>query len=81
MFLSFGLRTSPRIFNLFAEALHWIFETLEEWNITHYLDNFLFVFPPSTGVKEYLTEFDRILSEFGLTKAAEKDSDGCVVVH
>ena len=55
------------------------FETLEEWNVTHYLDDFLFVFPPSTDVKEYSTEFDRILSEFGLTKAAEKDSDGCVV--
>ena len=73
--------TAPQIFNLFAEVLHWIFETLEEWNITHYLDDFLFVFPPSTDVKEYSTEFDRILSEFGLTKAAEKDSDGCVVVH
>ena len=36
MFLPFGLRTAPRIFNLFAEALHWVFETLYEWNCTHY---------------------------------------------
>src|SRR5438552_13951854 len=28
MFLPFGLRTAPRIFNLFTEALHWIFEML-----------------------------------------------------
>jgi hypothetical protein len=28
MFLPFGLRTAPRIFNLFSEALHWVFETL-----------------------------------------------------
>ena len=55
------------------------FETLEGWNVTHYLDDFLFVFPPSTDVKEYSTEFDRILSEFGLAKVAEKDSDSCVV--
>ena len=40
MFLPFGLCTAPRIFNLFAEALHWVFETLNEWNVTHYLDDF-----------------------------------------
>ena len=81
MFLPFGLRTAPRIFNLFAEALHWILETLHEWNVTHYLDDFLFVFPPGTNIAPLSTEFDRILSKFGLSKAAEKDSDGCVIVH
>jgi hypothetical protein len=81
MFLPFGLRTAPRIFNLFAEALHWVFETLEEWNVTHYLDDFLFVFPPGTDIGPYSSKFDEILSVFGLSKAAEKDSDGCVVIH
>jgi hypothetical protein len=81
MFLPFGLRTAPRIFNLFAEALHWVFETLHEWNTTHYLDDFLFVFPPGTDVAAASAEFDDILKKFGLSKAVEKDSDGCVVVH
>ena len=81
MFLPFGLRTAPRIFNLFAEALHWILETLHEWNVTHYLDDFLFVFPPGTDIAPLSTEFDRILSKFGLSKAAEKDSNGCIVIH
>ena len=36
---------------------------------------------PQQMSKNNSTEFDRILSEFDLTKAAEKDSDGCVVVH
>ena len=81
MFLPFGLRTAPRIFNFFAEALHWVFETLNEWNVTHYLDDFLFVFPPSTDTSPVSTEFDRILAKFGFSKATEKDSDGCVVVH
>ena len=45
IFLPFGLHTAPRIFNLFAEALHWVFETLNEWNVTHYLDDFLFILP------------------------------------
>jgi Reverse transcriptase (RNA-dependent DNA polymerase) len=81
MFLPFGLRTAPRIFNLFAEALHWIFETLQEWNVTHYLDDFLFVFPPDTDIAPLSAEFDRILSTLGLSKAVEKDANGCVVVH
>jgi hypothetical protein len=81
MFLPFGLRTAPRIFNLFAEALHWIFETLHEWNVTHYLDDFLFVFPPHTDIPTVSAQFDAVLTELGLTKAAEKDSNGLVVVH
>ena len=81
MFLPFGLRTAPRIFNLFAEVLHWNFETLHEWNVTHYLDDFLFMFPPNTDITAISTQFDDVLAEFGLTKATEKDSDGCVVVH
>src|SRR5216117_1891807 len=81
MFLPFGLRTAPRIFNLFAEALHWIFETLHEWNVTHYLDDFLFVFPPHTENSTVSAQFDAVLEEFDLTKATEKDSNGCVVVH
>lgn len=81
MFLPFGLRTSPRIFNLFAEALHWVFDTLHEWNVTHYLDDFLFVFPPNTDITPISSQFDSVLTDFGLTKATEKDSEGCVVVH
>ena len=81
MFLPFGLRTAPRIFNLFAEALHWIFETLYEWNVTHYLDDFLFVFPAGTDIDPLSKTFDQVLATFGLSKAAEKDSQGCVVVH
>ena len=81
MFLPFGLRTAPRIFNLFAEALHWVFETLEEWNVTHYLDDFLFVFPPGTDTTYLSTEFDHILAKFGLSKATEKDANGCIVIH
>jgi len=81
MFLPFGLRTAPRIFNLFAKALHWVFETLNEWNVTHYLDDFLFVFPSGTDLAPISTAFDRVLAKFGLSKAAEKDSNGCVIIH
>jgi hypothetical protein len=57
MFLPFGLRTAPRIFNLFSEALHWVFKTLRGWNLTHYLDDFLIVFPPDTDITTYSRQF------------------------
>ena len=81
MFLPFGLRTAPRIFNLFSEALHWVFETLHGWNLTHYLDDFLFVFPPGTDVSPHSNVFDRTITTMGLSKAPEKDLDGHVVTH
>jgi hypothetical protein len=49
----FGLRTAPRIFNLFAEALHWVFETLYEWNLMHYLDDFLFAPLPNRNLHDF----------------------------
>ena len=81
MFLPFGLRTAPRIFNYFAEALHWVLETLKEWNVTHYLDDFLVVFPANTDITSYSQQFDDILETFDLSKATEKDSQGCTVIH
>jgi len=58
MFLPFGLRTAPWIFNLFSEALHWIFTTLYHWDVTHYLDNFLAVFPPNADILMHSQVFD-----------------------
>ena len=81
MFLPFGLRTAPRIFNYFAEALHWVLETLNEWNLTHYLDDFLIIFPPNIDITSYSQQFDEILAKFGFSKAEEKDADGCVIVY
>ena len=49
IFLFFDLRIASRIFNLFSEALYWVFEILHEWNVTHYLDDFLFIFPLYCG--------------------------------
>src|SRR5436309_1075156 len=81
IFLPFSLCSAPRIFNLFAEALHWVFETLFKWNVTHYLDDFLIVFPPGTDIAPLSREFDHILTIFGLSKAVNKDSNGCIIVY
>ena len=81
--LPFGLRTAPRIFNLFSEAIHWILETLYGWKLTHYLDDFLVVFPPSDEdtIQSHSFDFDTVLSQMGFTKAADKDMEGTSVVH
>ncbi len=44
--LCFGLRSAPYIFNLFAEALHWIIQRHIPAHIRHYLDDFLGIFSP-----------------------------------
>ena len=44
--LAFGLKTTPYIFNLFAEALHWIIERHIPAALRHYLDNFILIFRP-----------------------------------
>ncbi len=42
--LSFGLATAPFIFNLFAEALHWLIASFLQWVLCYYLDNFVAIF-------------------------------------
>src|SRR5947207_8367685 len=47
----------------------------------HYLDDFLFIFFSYTEIFTISAQFDVILDEFDLTKAIEKDSNDCVVIH
>ncbi|KAF5384415.1 hypothetical protein D9615_003302 [Tricholomella constricta] len=44
--LGFGCRAAPYIFNLFAEALHWILQRNIPARLRHYLDDFLGIFAP-----------------------------------
>src|SRR5882672_12958759 len=45
--LMFGGKSALYIFNLFAEALHWIVQCHTPAQLHHYLDNFLPIFKPS----------------------------------
>jgi hypothetical protein len=47
--LAFGLRSAPYIFNLFAEALHWIMARYLPAKIRHYLDDFWLTFSPTSA--------------------------------
>ena len=46
--LPFGLRSVPKIFTEFADALEWVICCRGTWFIWHYIDDFLFCGPPSS---------------------------------
>ena len=83
-FLPFGLRTAPYLFNLFAEAFHWIlkdhFERNEtEAEVIHYLDDFLIVLPPDSNPDACSTTFRVLSTEVGLSIKETKNEQGTVV--
>src|SRR5882672_11327023 len=58
--LMFGGKSAPYIFNLFANALHWIIQKHILASLRHYLDDFLPTFKPSMSTHEANTAIDWI---------------------
>ena len=80
--LPFGLRTSPFIFNLFAEGLHWVIQAALHWDhLEHYLDDFIAVFPPTDlpQLPQVLTDYDDLAAKLGLLPNTSKDAQGTCV--
>jgi hypothetical protein len=73
IFLPFGLATAPCLFNLFAEALHWILEYIYSQPTVHYLDDFL-----TFGGNDD-TLFGRLCTFLGMTEKSSKSIDGTIV--
>ena len=65
-FLPFGLRTSPFIFDLFANGLHFLLEADPSINrlfsIVHYLDDFFAAGLPGADPTIYESRFSKICS-------------------
>jgi hypothetical protein len=81
-FLPFGLRTAPYIFNLFAEAFHWILgQALAPFftEVVHYLDDFLFISPPATDWTVLDTIISTTAETLGLSIKEKKNRQGTVV--
>lgn len=75
----FGLRSSPKLFNLFAEAFHWILENQFKWSLLHYLDDFLLALPssmPPPAVRQAETNFDSTAARLGLSIKTAKSQTG-----
>lgn len=79
LFLPFGLRTAPFIFNLFAEALHWILQRKYSWILHHYLDDFISFFPAGTNPRTAGIQFQETCDQLGFLVAEDKNVQGTVV--
>ena len=80
LFLPFGLRTAPIIFNLFSEAIHWIMMSLG-WKLCHYMDDFLLVLPPQIGcdAPKAAAEFLHTCESVGFAIEEKKNREGTLV--
>src|SRR5205814_4376245 len=79
LFLPFGLRTAPRIFNYFAEGLHWILDSQGWGSVLHYLDDTLGVFPTRTLAEQFTLDYEAACHQLGLSVKHAKDALGQVV--
>ena len=79
--LPFGLRTSPFIFNLFAEGLHWLIQAALHWDhLEHYLDDFIAIFPAAYPyIPRALADYDDLAATLGLLPNVSKDAQGSCV--
>lgn len=77
--LSFGLRTAPVLFNLFAEGFHWILLKAGFRFLHHYLDDFVAVVPPGFPPQPYEHTFLRLASELGIPIKTDKCASGQTV--
>lgn len=81
--LSFGLATAPFIFNLFAEALHWIIASFLRWVICHYLDDLVAIFEAGITQKKMLAKkeaYVQLTDLLGVPWNDSKDAQGTTVV-
>ena len=71
--LPFGLRSAPKIFTAVADALEWILRRRGVSFVEHYLDDFVTIGPPSSGVcGDNLGIIQRTCAELGVPLAAGK---------
>ncbi len=71
--LTFGCRSSPKIFDMLSEAICWILiNNYSVPHLIHLLDDFLIVSPPDAIPAENITTVQRIFAELGIPIAQEK---------
>jgi hypothetical protein len=85
--LPFGLSTAPILFNLFAEALHWILQSyLYLQFVLHYLNDFIFALPKQAastqGIQQFHESYKRLTDALGVPRNDLKDEEGgtCITI-
>ena len=80
--LPFGLASAPFIFNLFAEAFHWILESHLYWKLLeHYLDDFISIFSASEEgqLGHHNALYNELTTILGIPRNDSKDRAGTIV--
>nr|XP_033955088.1 uncharacterized protein LOC117458605 [Pseudochaenichthys georgianus] len=73
--LTFGCRSSPKIFDSLSEALCWILTNNHRLPyVLHLLDDFLIVTPPSSPPRHRLSTLIQTFSDLGIPLSEEKTS-------
>ncbi|CDW96714.1 hypothetical protein [Sporisorium scitamineum] len=72
--LTFGGRSAPWLFNLFAEALHWILQSTTPLPVEHYLDDFFGAVPAGDDPGRPLHTLALACTALGLSLAPAKTS-------
>ncbi len=71
--LPFGLRSAPKLFNVFADGLAWIFRSRATEFVIHYLDDYLFEGNPGTDeCRQALQQALEICSKLGVPVSMNK---------
>jgi hypothetical protein len=80
--LSFGLRTAPIIFNLFAEAFEWIVKSFSQCPLlAHYLDDFMAAFPAheTHRLTQFKNDYSMLCKALGILENDDKDEEGTLI--
>ncbi|SYW81879.1 uncharacterized protein UHO2_00383 [Ustilago hordei] len=72
MGLTFGGRSSRWLFNLFAEALHWVLQSTTHHPVEHYLDDFFGAVPVASNPCQPLHSLTIACSALGLCLVPQK---------
>ena len=80
LFLPFGLRTAPFLFDLFAKAVRYILAQVFGWRILlHYLDDFFTVLGPGEDPDPYKLTWGDVTTLLGLRSNVKKESAGTLI--
>ncbi len=71
--LTFGCKSSPKIFNMLSEAICWILSNNYAIpHLIHLLDDFLIISPPDAIPAAHILTVQKVFSELGIPIAQEK---------
>ena len=71
-----GLRSTPKIFTVVADALQWILLQQQLQDLIHYLDDYIFVEPPGQPGKALSVVFGNMCSPWGIHSTGKAGGTG-----